>query len=264
MKFGVGVVAVVVGWTCGWSPRAAFAQTLTAPDVTPPAPDAAPPPSDATPPAPDAAAPTPVVAPPEPVATPPVATDVAPPVHPETSARKFVNVGFGIGGVSRIGDVPPTSGASFRLQFGQRLAHGVHLVEEISFLVAQDYVSPVPTNTSEDHFSFGAGVRWTPFEPRPHPNTLPLPIPGPIIDSNAFYVTAVLGADSRNRSTWVSPTESTDQSAWSPMASLAVGLPAIQGHDWSLGPEVREQLQYFDGHVQRSWMAMFVAELQQW
>ncbi len=193
-------------------------------------------------------------------------TVVAPRVRRETAARKFLNVAFGTGGVSRIGNVPPTYGYSFRLQFGQRLAHRFHVVEELSSLFSQSYISPFPTDTSEDHVALGAGIRWTPSDPRPQPTSgvRYLPVPAPFYDMSALYITALLGVDDRDRVTWVSPTQSTDQSALSPMASLALGAPILKGHDWSLGSEVRGQLAYFDGHVQRSWMVLLMAEVGQW
>ena len=57
---------------------------------------------------------------------------------------------------------------------------------------------------------------------------------------------------------------STEQVAWSPMASLAVGLLEIQGRDWSLGPEYREQLAHFDGHFQRGWLLLIAIHLNGW
>ncbi len=131
-------------------------------------------------------------------------------------------------------------------------------------LLVQRYVSPFPTDTSESHDSIGVGLRWSPFAPDLYANKIAFPFPAAFIAPNAPYVTAILGADLRDRQTWVSPTQSTAQVAWSPIASLAFGLPEIQGGDWTLGPELREQLQYFDGHVQRAWMLLITFELRQW
>lgn len=64
--------------------------------------------------------------------------------------------------------------------------------------------------------------------------------------------------------TVVTPMRSTEQVAWSPMASLAVGLLEIQGRDWSLGPEYREQLAHFDGHFQRGWLLLIAIHLNGW
>ncbi len=282
MKLGVGVVVATVAFTTVLSLRTVRAQTPPADDsapsadsAAPPANVPAPPPPDLAPPPPDLAPPTPDAAPPAPNAAQPSAshpglgallipgaTVISRCPHCETSPRRFLSFAIGLGGVSRIDDVPPTRGYSFRVQFGQRLAHRLHLVEETNTLEGQEYVSPSPTDTSENHISLGAGLRWMLSEPRPVLN--PAHFPGPFLDLNAFYVTAILGADARSRATWVSPTQSTYQSAWSPMASVALGASPIRGHDWSLSEEFREQLAYYDGHVQRSWMALFVAELEQW
>ena len=78
----------------------------------------------------------------------------------ETSPRRFLSLAAGLGGVSRNGDVPPSRGLGWRLQFGQRLAHGLHLVEEVNSISAA-HLSPYATDTSEAHDSFGVGVRWT-------------------------------------------------------------------------------------------------------
>ena len=57
---------------------------------------------------------------------------------------------------------------------------------------------------------------------------------------------------------------SIEATAWSPMASIAVGLPEIQGHDWSFGPEFREQLARYDGHLQRGWELSLAIHLNSW
>jgi hypothetical protein len=184
-------------------------------------------------------------------------------VRCESSPRSFLGVAFGLGGVSRIGNVPPTGGSSWRFQLGQRLAHGLHLVEEID-AIGSGYISPYPTNTAEQHLAMGAGIRWTPFKPRRHRTALFAGALGPFTDILAFYLTAVVGADLRGRITQTTPTESVEESAWSPMASLALGLAEIQGNDWSFGPEFREQIAYFDGHVQRGWMLLITIHLNAW
>ena len=181
-------------------------------------------------------------------------------VRHETSPGVFLSAAFGLGGVSRNGDVPPTGIWTGRLQLGQRLRHGLHLVEEVNSLGNGD-ISPYPPARTEAHLSMGAGVRWTPFEPRPQRSLNRFIFPSPYVDIRAFYLTAVIGADVRDRF----PTSSTtDETAWSPMTSLAVGLLEIQGHDWSLGPEFREQLAYYDGHLQRGWMALLAIHLDEW
>jgi hypothetical protein len=183
------------------------------------------------------------------------------PIRRETTPQLYMSVAIGRGGVSRIGDVPPSAGVSGRLQFGQRLRHGLHLVEEVSFL-GGNYISPYAIGASEMDTPIGAGVRWTPFEPRPERSGGLLSLfPGQFVDITAFYLTAVVGADYRDRFTQTFVTQSTNATSWSPMASLALGLLEIQGHDWSLGPEFREQLASFDGHLQLGWLAMLTMHL---
>ena len=176
----------------------------------------------------------------------------------ETTPRRYLSFAFGLGGVSRNGDAPPTDSGSWRLQLGQRIGHGLHLVEEANSL-GSGYISLSPTDVSEEQLSLGAGARWTPFKPRPQPSGFI----GPYVDARAFYVTAVVGANIRDRLTQTS-TKTTDETAWSPMVSLALGLQEIQGHDWSLGPEFREQLAYYDGHLQRGWMLLIAIHLNEW
>lgn len=186
-----------------------------------------------------------------------------PPVAPR-SPRLFASFGFGFGGVSRVRDVPPTRGASWRVQLGQRLTRRLHLVEEANGIVA-DYISPSPTD-SEAHGSLGAGLRWTPLEPRPRPTRVPRGVlfPGGHVDRRAFYVTAVVGANLRSRLTEVTSTEATEKTAWSPMMSVAVGLLGIQGNDWSLGYVFRQQLTRYDGRLQRGWQFMVAVHLNEW
>ena len=183
-----------------------------------------------------------------------------PAVRCETTPSRFVSVAYGYGGVSRIENVPPTYGATGRVQLGQRLAHRLHLVEEFDS-IGGGYTSVVVPASAEDHVVFGAGLRWMPFEPRPtyRPTIF---LPGPFTDLQAWYVTALVGADFRDRITETSPTTSRDASSWSPMASLSLGLLEIRGHDWSMGPEFREQLTRYDGHIQRSWQAMIAIHLE--
>jgi hypothetical protein len=183
-----------------------------------------------------------------------------PSVSDETSPHLFLSFAFGFGGVSRIGDVPPTGGGSWRLQLGQHLGHRLHLVEEMN-TIGTGYISAFPMNTTEEHLSMGAGVRWTPLKPSPRRSSPVLMLPGSFGDIRSFTVTAVVGADLRTRSTQTTPTDSIDETAWSPMVSLAVGVDELRGGDWSLGPVFREQLAYFDGHVQRGWMLLVAIHL---
>ena len=181
------------------------------------------------------------------------------PVPCEPTPRVFFSAAYGYGGVSRIGRVPPTFGTTGRLQLGQRLAHRLHLVEEYDS-VDGGYTSVVSPASAEEHVVLGVGVRWMLLEPRLVPNPITL-LPGSFLD-RSLYVTALLGADFRDRFTETSPTTSSDASSWSPMASLALGVPEIRGHDWSMGPEFREQLTRYDGHFQRSWQAMIAIHLE--
>lgn len=176
----------------------------------------------------------------------PFALDLIEPPKPrETSPRLFLGFGFGYS----------NGAATWRLQLGQRLVHGLHLVEEINSLGSSD----ISADTTEELLSFGAGVRWTPFKPRLRRGGFPI---APAIDLYAVYFTALVGAGLRDRLT--TTTDSTEDLAWSPMASLAVGLLAFQGRDWALGPEFRGQLARFDGKVQRDWQLMLAIHLNQW
>lgn len=125
------------------------------------------------------------------------------------------------------------------------------------------YFAPYPMTTAENQVSMGAGVRWTPFKPAPIPARAASFL-GTFVDIRAFYLTAVLGANLRDRYTYPSATETIETTAWSPMASLAVGLLEIQGHDWSLGPEFREQIAYYDGQLQRGWCLTIAIYLNTW
>ncbi len=184
------------------------------------------------------------------------------PVHCETSPRVFLELALGFGGMSRVGDIPPIRAPSWGWQLGQRLDHGLYLVEDIRFLES-GYISPFRTDASETHQSVGAGIRWTPFEPRPQRMSNMLE-PGDFRDLQAFYIAAVVGIDGQSRVVHASPTESTEDGAESPMASLAVGWLSLQGRGWTVGPELREQLAYYDGRVQRGWQLSFVVDVTSW
>lgn len=162
----------------------------------------------------------------------------------EVSPRIFLSVGFGLGG---------SYGTTWRFQLGQRLSRRFHLVEELNALGRGDLTA----DTTEEFTSFGAGIRWTPFKPRPSAGLFPL---APFTDITAFHFTAVIGAAARDRIT-TTMTETTDDSAWSPMASLAVGLFELKGRDWALGPEFRGQLARFDGKFQRDLQMMIAIHL---
>ena len=193
---------------------------------------------------------------------PPVSVATAPSaaqcVHCLTSPRLFFGVAVGAGGASRIADVAPIRGSANRLQLGQRLGRGVHLIEEVTHLGSD---GRSPTGISEDHSAFGVGLRWTPFAPRPRSMQASWIWPAPFVDIHAFYFTMIVGADVRDR---VTSSTQIDESAWSPMASLAMGLLEIQGQDWSLGPEFREQLARYDGHFQPSFMWLLAVHLNAW
>jgi hypothetical protein len=165
----------------------------------------------------------------------------------ETSPRLFLGVGFGR---------DEGNAHAWRIQLGRRLAHGLHLVEDLNWIRSADIL--------EGHRSVGVGIRWTPFEPRLHASPFPLAPLAPFVDIRSFYFTAVVGADLRDRVMQTTLTESTVDYGWSPMASLAVGLLGIQGHDWALGPEFRGQLTRFDRKLQRDWQLMLAVHLNQW
>lgn len=184
------------------------------------------------------------------------------PVPCDTTTRLFFSVAGGLGGLSRIGNVPPVGGYTGRIQFGQRLAHRLHLVEELDS-IGGSYLSPSSPPAAEDHVVLGAGVRWMAFEPIRARRLGPaLLFPGHYVDLRAWYVTAVVGADLRDRITAITLTQAKEQNAWSPMAGLAIGVAEIRGRDWSLGPEFREQLTRFDGHFQRGWQLLVAIDLE--
>jgi hypothetical protein len=180
----------------------------------------------------------------------------------QRSPSLFVRFAFGLGGVSRNGDVAPGSDWSWSMQFGQRLGYRLHLVEEMNVLGAG--LTLTPRLMTEEHLSVGAGVRWVPFEPNPHRGPT-FPFAGSYIDMHAFTLTAVVGANMRDRLVMVpATTRWTEEVDWSPMASIAIGLLQIGGRDWTLGPEFREQLTRYDGRFQRGWQLLFATHLNRW
>lgn len=190
----------------------------------------------------------------------PLPITATPPPTVSTPPRRYLSIGLGLGGVSRDGDVPPTQGRSYRVQLGQRIGRGLHVVEEIASF-GSGYISPFRPEASETHSAFGVGIRWTPFAPRPRRGSLFRAVtPAAFVDTTAFYVTGLVGANARNRETRTTGDPTLDV-AWSPMASVALGLQALQGHDWGFGPEFREQLAYYDGELQRGWMVTFVVHM---
>ncbi len=169
----------------------------------------------------------------------------------EPPPRGFVSLAFGTGELSRVGTAAPTNGDTERVQFGQRLAHGLMLVEEWN-LYGSGEISQSPA-TSEYQMSFGAGIRWLPFERSSVPR-----LRGP-------YLTATAGLAGRTRET---VDLSTGSNAWAPMASLAVGLqgplPFLRGRDWAIGEEFREQVARFDGQLQRGAQLLIVLTGEGW
>jgi hypothetical protein len=89
---------------------------------------------------------------------------------------------------------------------------------------------------------------------------LPLIFESPYIDVAAFFVTAVVGANVRERTIAGMTTET----AWSPMASLSLSYLMLQGHDWAFGSEFREQLARYEAHIQRGWQLLITADLNMW
>ena len=161
--------------------------------------------------------------------------------------RFFISLGLGRGGASRVGDAAAFSGTAVRLQVGQRLAHGLHLIEDFDENSAE---SLTLFDTSERQSSIAAGLRWSPFERDPKRGNLGY------LDKRAFYVDGLVGAADRVR-----VTEGDQVSTWAPMASVAIGWVPWQGLDWSLGYEVREQVSRFDGQFQFGWQVLIVTHL---
>jgi len=174
--------------------------------------------------------------------------------------RSLISLAFGLGGTSRIGQAPPTSGDVSALELGRRVADGLHVVYRMTSL----NTTAQSASVVEQHTALGFGVRWTPLRPRPQRSRSAYWTLGTFFDLRALYLTAIAGADWRSRVTWTSPTMSTAASGWSPMGSLALAWAPLQGRDWSLGEEFREDISYVDEHVQRTWMLLAVANLNIW
>jgi hypothetical protein len=85
------------------------------------------------------------------------------------------------------------------------------------------------------------------------------PFDAPYIDVAALFVTAVVGANMRERIAGM-----TTETAWSPMASLSLSYLMLQGHDWAFGSEFREQLAHYDGRIQAGWQVLITADLNVW
>jgi hypothetical protein len=172
------------------------------------------------------------------------------------SPRAFVGFAFVYGGASRVGAIPPTHDSGLRVDLGVRLADMLHLVGEVGTLAA-GYTSPYATNTTETHSAYGAGLRWAPFASS---STRGISL----LDPHAYYGMAVVGLGSRYRVIHTTPTETMEDTELSPMASLSVGLVAIQSFDWSIEFELREQLAHFDGELQRAWLTSIALHLDRW
>jgi hypothetical protein len=138
----------------------------------------------------------------------------------------------------------------FKLQFARRLGRDLHLVAEMTE-TGSEYTLGLP-DTRESYSSLGVGVRWTPIG----------------ISRNFFvfapYATAIVGAEARDRITETGPGVFTDDTAWSPMASLATGVMEFSGRDWQVGPELRVQVARFDGNLQHDWQMMLAIHLNAW
>ena len=172
-----------------------------------------------------------------------------PPVH------RFLILGWGESGWSRLSDVAPSGGLGVTFQFGQRLRARLHLVEEVDFSGYGSY-SPDPT-VREDHAALLVGIRWTPFHARRRDPSFPVsPYPMLYSDFLAFYVKASVGAGFSERSS-----SAADLTTWTPVASAALGYLFAQGRDWAFGFEAREQVAHFSEGFQRDWAILLVAQV---
>jgi hypothetical protein len=171
----------------------------------------------------------------------------------EPQVHKFLILGWGMGGWSRLSNAAPSAGQVVTLQVGQRLRPRLHLVEEVDLVVGGAY-SPDPTVT-EDHGSLLVGVRWSPFRSsrRAAPPSF---IPGRYGAPLAFYLRAAIGAGFNERATLTN-----DSVRWSPIVSAALGYLPAQGRDWALGMELREQVMHFSEGFQRDWAFVLIAQL---
>ncbi len=198
--------------------------------------------------------------------SPPAAATPTPVRAPaNTTPSKFASLSFfAIDRLSGVGEVPSIEAVSIQLELGQRLAHGLHLVERVTVLQGPDYFTALGADASEAYVTFAAGVRWTPFEPRPRRTRSGwMPFPGSYGDVRALCLTEVIGADGRDRVTTLPAGSWTESLRWAPMASLALSWLLIQGRDWAFGPELRGQLAYFDHQVQTGWALGWAFELRE-
>jgi hypothetical protein len=159
--------------------------------------------------------------------------------------------GLAFGGVSRLGDAAPSSGLPWTLQFGERLGRGLYLTEELETLDGLTY-SPDPT-VGESRVTLLAGVQWFPF--RPHPQRNPLHFPR-YLDPNAWYLSASIGWCWRDRVSMM-----TDTVTSTPAVAAEIGVLPLQGMDWALGYQFREQLEHYSDGFQRSWALTVVVQL---
>lgn len=171
---------------------------------------------------------------------------------PEPSPRRFLSLGFGPGGAS---SQRSPRGSAYRFQLGQRLGAGLHLVVDVTTLDLD-----APTLASEIHNSAGVGLRWMLLEPQP--SAVQSVLAGKFVDLCAIYATVIAGVNHRDRvmlsSTADSPSEDSD---WSPMASMSLGWLLVRGRDWDLGPELRWQVAHHDGEIQQGWMLLMAVHL---
>ena len=169
-----------------------------------------------------------------------------PPLERDATPSRLFVLGIGFGGVSRMAEVAPTGGFAWTLQFGERVGCGLHLTEEYSAMGPGPY-SPDAT-VSEAHATFLLGLRWTPFRANPRPQSPMFLYPGRYVDMTAFYVKPSIGFGFRERTSM-----QMDHIDWTPIAAVHVGYVPVQGNDWALGFELREQLEHFNDGLQHGW-----------
>jgi hypothetical protein len=166
------------------------------------------------------------------------------------ATRYYLTFGWGMGGFSRNGATPPYAGFGFRAGFGHRIGSGLYVTENLAAL---------PDSGSESHMLFDVGVKWMPFEPRRNLGMFGIPIDrGPQLLLGSTYLVATLGADVRDRA---NETTMVEEIAGSPLVGLGIGAFLLEAAGWAIGGEFREQLAYFDSHLQRGWFGVALVQL---
>ncbi|MDB4958417.1 MAG: hypothetical protein JWO36_5986 [Myxococcales bacterium] len=177
------------------------------------------------------------------------------PASVDPTPRRFFAFGYGWGGESRLANAARSYNmGAIAFQFGQRLGPGLQLVEQFDTTPESQ---PFPGSTLwESHVVFLAGVRWAPFAPRPRWQPSSLLFPTKYFDSTAFYVGASAGAGLRDRRL-----ANMDVSTGTPVVAAHLGYIPLQGRDWALGYEWREQLEHYSDGFQRGWSLLMTVEL---